>query len=507
MGIIVLLCCDSGEKDGEPRVLVRVGERVITADEFTTSFELAFAPLRMGKDPRRTYLDFLISELLLANEGYANRLHEHPYVQNRLARRRYFNLLESFYRKHVYAKVRVSEDLLRQATLKSTVKWRMLIWPLPSLEQACEALVQARETNLADYVEKQLDGHEVKLAERRFYETDWIDFLDLRPEIHSKIKDLQIGQTSDPIPFAGGYALVQILDLQLHGITEEELQHGAMRKRMQARLCNIQADSIGRALMDSVLTPLNIHVKGAVLEKLAPLLHRWVADGLPEDVSLVDFVRSAPDTAAAYILELKNLLEEPLLTCRDGVKPVSSYLEHMNYFRRTLKGSASLEDFKIRLITEIGTMIKNEIYIKMAEAEGWADSTAIVRDLELWEQKWTFQLFRHYLVSDIEVTEQEKLGFFQHRWRELDIADVDTARYYKYDADVHNAILHEKQLQRLRRELAELKEHYSVWVDEELLEDIELSDSPKALSTTLFLRSNFSGHALTPTADMSWVNL
>ena len=226
----------------------------------------------MGGKPRRVYLNHLINETLIANEGYRLGYNKNPYVTKRLLHRRYDNLLESFYTKHVHGKVNIPEEKIREAASKSTVTWRMIIWPTQSLEEAEEAYKIARQTSLEDYIENKINQKETQLTKKEFFETDWIDFLDLRPEILEKIKDLEVGTSSEPIPFNDGFALFQILDIHRKGVTEDELKYGSRRKKIERRLHNIEADRIVHSLMDSIITPLDVRLKGQVVNEITPLL-------------------------------------------------------------------------------------------------------------------------------------------------------------------------------------------------------------------------------------------
>ncbi len=504
-GCLVFRCTrEQKPKTLSELVLAKVGDRIITAEEFKYSYEFSFAPLRQGADPRRSYLDYMIKELLLANEGYRLGLHKSRYVASRVANRRRNDLLEAFYRKHVHGRVKIPEDELQEAIQKGTIKWRMLIWPAPSLDGAQKALIQARKTDLKDYISKQEAFGETPQKGKRQYETDWIDYLDLLPEAFERIKNLEIGKVSDPIPYGSGYALVQITDINRQGIKEEELHSGAKRKQMAGRLHDIEADRIVHALMDSLITPLDVRVKGGVVEAMAPALYEWIRDGLPES-SVVEAVENAPDTAAGYLKQLQALKNQTLLTYRGGSKTVLDYLAYMSYYRRPLKQSRSYEEFKERLITEIGAMFKNERFMHIAEQEGYADSAHIVADLRRWERKWTYDVYRAQSVRDLTVSDAEMQDFFRNRWQELQIADVDTTRFYKYENEVYNTLLHEKHLKRLQERLTELEKRYPVFIDSALLDQLALSDSARSNLTSLFVRKNFTGEALVPTVDMKWL--
>ena len=186
------------------------------------------------------------------------------------------------------------------------------------------------------------------------------------------------------------------------------------------------------------------------------------------------------------------------MTTKTGKHSVKDYLEHMNYYRTALKNSESYGDFKEILITEIGRMVKNDVFIDIAEDEGFLDSLNVVNDLRVWEQKWTYDIFRHELVADLDVTEEEMHDYFKHRWKELDIADVDTTRFYKYENAVFNAVLHEKHMARLNEKLEKLREQYPVWINEPLLNQLELSETAKSLQTSFLLPKTLAASRLYP---------
>ena len=506
IGLFIFSCSSDKHESPEDVIIAKVGDRVITAKDFKSSFEFSFAPFRTGSNPREIYLNYMIKELLIANEGYAQGFDKSPYVKSRFKNRLDNNLLQSFYTKYVHGKVNIPDDKIEEATKRATIKFRMMIWPLPSLDKANAAYKEASKSDLEDYVEKQISKLEIENVKKINFETDWMDFLDLRPELLAEIQNLEIGKTSTPIPYNGGYALFQVLGINREPIKSDELKYGARRKRIEARLFNIESDKIIHNLMDSLLTPLDVRAKNKTIDLIVEPLFRWVKAGIPEYGSIVQNLKEAKDTSQSYILELKKLLPELLATTSNGKITVEDYFNYMNYHRRIINLSQSPLDMKNRLVTEIGTMIKNNAFIDIAEKEGFQDSIDIVRDMKLWEQKWTYDIYRKNLVENIIVTEDEMKSFFKDRWKELNIANVDSTKFKHYENDVYNALLFEKHSKLLESELALLKERYDVWINEEALNKLELSDGPKTMETSLFATKNFTGEKIVPDADMKWLH-
>ena len=159
------------------------------------------------------------------------------------------------------------------------------------------------------------------------------------------------------------------------------------------------------------------------------------------------------------------------------------------------------------MVTEIGRMIKNTEFIKIAHKDGYEDTTWVKRDLQNWEQKWTFEIYRYEIVKNISVSQIEMEDYFQHRWRELDIANTDTTRFYKYENAVYNAILFEKYSAKLDSVCEILEEKYDIFVDYDLLDKLELLDDPKSVQTTLLVNRNFNWQQVIPIVDPRWLSL
>ncbi len=499
-------CTRNRSRDEGHEIIAKAGDLRITAKEFKYNFEFSLASLRRGPDARRTFLNLLIHEKLLAAEGYRIGLNQSPYVARRMKQRRYLNLLEAFYQKYVHERVHITEDQIQDALKKGTVTWRMRIWPVPSLEEAQAALIRARSAGFSEYIQEQLSKRDIPVLEEEYFTTEWIDFLDMNPEILDGIKDLEINEISEPIPFDDGYALFQVTDIHREGIKEEELFYGVKRKKMMDRLHNIQADSISHVLMDSVLTPMDIRVKGHVVQDLAPLLFQWIQDRLPSGMSLSEAIENA-DSTRPYLKEIRKMSGETLITYSGGKKTVGDYIDYMDYYRRNLKQARSQEEFEKRLLTEIGRMMRNDTYIAIGQEEGFADSVGIriQEDLRLWEEKWTYDAYRDRLVKEKSVSEDELREWFAHHWRELDLADVDSTRFESYRIEVHSEVLHRKQMAVIDEELKRLEKKYTVWIDEKKLDRIELLDDPGTNHISFFVMNRFSNKPVVPTVDMKWI--
>lgn len=506
IGLTLILSCTSDKKSKIPdsEIVARVGDMIITTAEFKYNFEFSPSPLKLSYEPHKTFLNYLIKEKLMSIEGYRKGYHRKPAVQRAVKNRRYNNLLQAFYKKYVHDRVKIPEQNLKDAIKKSTITWRMRIWPTPTREEAERALKIARQIGLAEFIKQQLKKNDLPLENELYFVSDPVDFLDIRPEILNGIKDVKVGEISEPIPFGDGYALFEPLDIKREGIKLDELNYGTRRKKIEARLHDIQADQIIHALMDSILTPMEIKVSSKRVDIIAPLLFKWVSDTLPNG-SLLEAIDEL-NSDKSYLLELKEQFEKPLVIYSNGTKTVRDYIEYMDYFRRNLIQQTNYENFRNALIMEIGQMMRNDTFVQIAEKDGYGDSSVIISDIKSWEAKWTYDVYRADLVKDIIPTAEELKDYFTKHWRDMDIVPQDSTRFESYYNQVYNEVIHQKHIARLEKELEILRQRYPVWINEEVLNKLELVNYSKdARNISFFVRRRFDRQAAIPTVDLKWI--
>lgn len=228
---------------------------------------------------------------------------------------------------------------------------------------------------------------------------------------------------------------------------------------------------------------------------------------MPNKGTIISHVENISGTSKPYLIQINKLLNKTLVSSNQWKKNVRDYLKYMNYYRRILKENIqSIETFRIALITEIGRMVKNDTYTNIAKRDNLGNSDKILSDIKLWTNKWTYDSYRYTIVKELDVTHEEMLTYFKTSWRELDLADVDTTRFYKYEKDIYNAILFEKHQETLAKKLSDLKNRYPVRINDDLLDTLKLADSYKDIQTSLFVRKSFTGEVAVPTADMQWIS-
>ena len=123
----ILLSCEQQNKTPTPSnnpVVAKIGNLEITAREFRDNYEVGFAHLKTGPDPKEAYLEYMINEKLLALKGYQLDLDQSRYVKNN--ERRLLNelMIESQLDREVKSKIKITREVIRDEINKSKVTFK-----------------------------------------------------------------------------------------------------------------------------------------------------------------------------------------------------------------------------------------------------------------------------------------------------------------------------------------------------------------------------------------------
>jgi len=248
---------------------------------------------------------------------------------------------------------------------------------------------------------------------------------------------------------------------------------------------------------------MDIRVSSKRVDIIAPLLFKWISDTLPNG-SLLEAINK-PDMKKTYLLELKNQFKEPLVSFSNGIKTVYDYISYMDYFRHNLIRQTNYEDFRNALIMEIGRMMRNDTFVQIAEHDGYGDSIVVTSDITSWEAKWTYDIYRSELIKGITPTDEELQDYFSKHWRDMDIVPQDSNNFKSYYNQVYNEVIHQKHIAQLEKELDLLRQRYPIWINEKVLNELELvGDAINSRNISFFVRRRFDRQAAIPTVDLKW---
>ena len=188
---LFIMCAKNTEPD-DP-VLVRIGDDVIRVSDFRSNYEFGYSNLKRGKDSKRTYLDYMIKERVLAQQGYKMGMDKSKTVQNAVQKLEKELLIEELYVDQVHSKITVNYEEMKEAVEKTKVKWKFRYWMEPTFERAQKVALAMRESGYTKVLEDLLNRNvEMALSPQEF-ESDYVTWLDVPEELLNAIKDLPRG--------------------------------------------------------------------------------------------------------------------------------------------------------------------------------------------------------------------------------------------------------------------------------------------------------------------------
>ena len=155
-------------------VLAKVGDKVITAEEFRFNYEFGLPHLKLGPNPKESYLNYMIKEELLALAGYDEGLDNSERVQRLENELTEELLVEQLFKKEVDDKITVTPDEIKDAIVKSSVKWKLRYWVEPSPDHANSVYAAMRKNGYGAVVDEILKSNPEIRMNMKDFETDYL---------------------------------------------------------------------------------------------------------------------------------------------------------------------------------------------------------------------------------------------------------------------------------------------------------------------------------------------
>ncbi len=444
-------------------VLATVGNKIITVDDFQYNYEFGLPHLKQGPDRKLTYLNYMINEQLLAIEGYRLGLDETKRVQSLKDDLLEELLVEELFKKEVNEKINITPEEITDAISKSTVKWKLRYWVEPNPEYANSVCQAMRKNGYARVVSQILSSNpEVKLKPEDF-DTDYLTWLDVSPELLDAIKALPLGEISDPLEMNGSYFIFQIVDIRREPLSDYEIQSrsSGFKKILLARKAREKAAQF----VSSFMTPKNVVTKGDAFRILSTALFDWNKSRKDSSVNFLEAMKAA-ESDDKILAKLRDNLNRTLVKFEDGHWTIADFLAKFNVNSMKMK-SQDIHEFQTRLSEKIAVKVRNHFFCQEAKKQKLHKSPPVKQQMQMWQDKWVYESLRSHYLRDLTITED--------RVKEILIHKIDS-----------------------------LKTIYPVVINQAVLDTIEVADSEKSkwISVQVFKRS--SNRMARPIVDPAW---
>ncbi|MCK6620804.1 MAG: peptidyl-prolyl cis-trans isomerase [Calditrichaceae bacterium] len=513
-GLALLLLLSCGEKKeirgGEEQAVARVGDKLITVQDFRRSYETGFAHLKTGPDRKRTYLKYMINEKLLALEGYRLGLHQAEWIRE--SERMLLNelLIEALIETEVKSKIKVAPEEIRAAINQSKVSFKFRYWVEASREEAHETARAMRERGYAEVVDEKLRGNPELRINPQDLESDYLNGLETPPELLEAIQDLPYGDISEPVFLNDRYYIFQVLDIRRRAVTENEYlaKASTFEQTVFYRKFYVELERYGVRLMESrgVSTPgkaLNLLGKALVeWEKSRESSRSYPGAAPMGPAGFKEAVHHAPETLPA-LKALRENLSQPFTVCNGGT---ITFEEFLDYFRpgRIASTAKDKRPFSERLKDAAAEGIRDYFLAAEGRKKNLEKEPGVRAELALWRDKWVYEAAQRHFTREVQIGDEEVKEYFaKNKQRYKTGREEDPALSALYERARRDAY-HEASLAALNRHIDLLKERYPVRIYEAALDTVTVIDFRKSRWASMQLYKSGVNRLAYPAVDPGW---
>ncbi|MEZ4699438.1 MAG: peptidylprolyl isomerase [Rhodothermales bacterium] len=477
-------------------VLARVGDTVITAEEFRLNYEFGYGHLRRGDDPRRAYLDYMLLETAMARKARALQLDTLPAIQHAMRTLREELLVEEVFNARVLDAIEVTEDEIREEINKAAVRFQFRFIPAAGEQDARDlyAAVQAR-------------GFDAALAERRAELPELDAFADrltsplmdaesTDPELLALIQQLPLNTPSEPLQYQGNWYVMEVINVTRTRLSD--VDYAQKSPSYRKIIYNRKAMQQGSAFVAETMEPLGVTTKRAGFEILNEALLAWYQAATPERNLLYYLDEEGLDTP--YAQQLRAHFDEPLVTYRDAAWTIRDFLAHFTPGRYIIRPDDPRQ-FKARLADIVALVVRDEVLLGIARDERLDRSPAFQRAMQRWKEKWLFQEYARLLEQEHAPAPDALRAFYEAGTRQLGEAAIP---YDSLTAAQRSRLTSRYALEARRRVADSLLAGEEVWIDEHMLDTLTLYVSPSNPYQTVNLLKSNSNKMAFPIVDPNW---
>lgn len=393
--LFLLLIAGCSRDEADTQILARIGDDVITAEEFVLNYEFGHGHLRTGDNPKREYLQFLINESVLAQEAAAKQLDTLPAIQHALHMLREELLIERVFEEKVLNQIDVSEEEIRGEINRDAVSFQFRLLPVNTEAEGQRLRTVMLASSFEEVMEAQLDAiPELRQVEGELT-SPFVNADELDAEILGIIQNLPLQEPSEPQFYRGAWYLFEVMNIRRQRLAEEDYQQKS--PSYHKIIFNRKAMTQGTAFVAQLMQPLDVKTKRAGFEILNQALFAWYKDNSPQR-NLLHYIEDQR-LVTPYTELLKENAQIPLVTYKDVSWDMYDFLSHFTPGRYVLR-TDDAQAFKARLADIVGLVVRDKVLLDIADQESLNDNPDYNRTLAVWKNKWLFQEYRNLLISE-----------------------------------------------------------------------------------------------------------
>ncbi len=482
-------CNHSNLEKKKEVILATVGNEKITVSDFRRNYEFGLPHLKVEPDRKLSYLTYMIYEKILSLEGYKLGFDKSSKVKKLESELLDELLIEELFKKNVNSKIKIKPEEVKQAILKSQVSWKMNYWFETDIDQAKFIRKEILKNGFENTISKILKSNpEIKLKSKDF-ETDYLTWLEIEPEILDKIKNLSLNEVSEPIKIGKGYFLYQIKDIRRQPISDYSIKEKYERFRQILYYRKLKKEA-GK-FVASVMKPKNVVTKGKVLYELTYAFLTWRQDTLKPNFK--DYIKN----------HYNFLLSQTLTTYDDKKWTVADFLNKFNP-SKIKNHSTNKEKIGGEIAKQIALSIRDKEFTKLAYESGLKKNESVKKQLKEWRDKWVYNEMRGSYLRNNKISDDEAKQFFENNISLFQINANKVPKYNEFKNTAKKFAYIQKAEKILFNKIDSLKKIYPIHINKAVLDTITTIDFEKSRWQSLQVFKRSSNRLAVPIVDPAW---
>lgn len=490
--------CSKKESAFEKDIIAHVGDDKISVRDFQLNYEFGFAHLKTKGNEKLSYLEYMIDEALLSQEGYRLELDLSEEIKNKEKTLLNELLVEELFKKEVDDKINISDDEIKEAILKSNVKWKLRYWVEQDLKDAERIYSSIQKNGYEDVVQKLLNNQEVK-SNIKDYETDYLTWLDIPPTLLEKIKNLQINKISEPIRIDNVFILVEITEIKSNILADYDYQ--ATSGKYKQILFYREQKKQSAVFLKSFMDPKKVTTKGTGFSYILNALIAW-KNYNTTTITFENAIENANDSEPELLL-LKKHYEDILVTFKDGSWSIKDFLTRFNTSKITAKASEKRKIYN-QLNHQIAITLRNHFFVEEALLYDLDKSSDVESELKMWRDKWVYDELRRELTKNVKIDESTALEYFNTHKNSYKTKTGIEPTFNEFGNQAKHDAYFNQTFSILENKINLLKKDFPVRINKKLLDSVKVFDSEKSRWATTFLIKGNSDRMAIPIVDPSW---
>ena len=462
-------------------VLAKVGDKKITVREFLAGYEFGPSFIKRSNNSKENYLKYMIDEKLLALEGYSKGYEDSAEVKKFLSAIEGDLATNQMFYKDIFNKIKIPDSSINKAVSEKQIYYNITWLFAPSKDSLNYYMTCLKKGLTFDSLFKEQLKNSV-FEDQRSMQVNKFDLRVKNDEMLDVVDSLKAGEISAPIHGRDGWYIVKLSDIWKNKIiTQTQLdkdRHDAVNA-----LKLKESDSESDKYVRNLLLKHDPVIQGRAFDLLRSYMGNYV---LPED----KFDKWNLDERMRKELKHFDSLSTAKYTRLTLVKLSGGNLsidDFLNWYRMRdeyLKfDDNNFNNFSASLERLIWQMVRDHLLIRNAYSRGFQNLPIVKDQISWWRDKIIYAIVRDNLAKSIGLN-----------------VEIPASVKSKYNGKKQALI------EKTFRKLQELRKKYPVWINEQVLKNIEVqdSDNPRAVDFYIVKKGGTFPHPAYPSIDFSW---